>query len=122
MKICEIILNEDHYAAGDNLDLDALYNPEIAAARKNEDDRYKKYDSHGSTPVVKEIDYNQEDYDSDPQKGQRQSPGYRGREYSKARAGMPYNKHTQPSKHGFDRVIDPELGVTSSNEPTNHKI
>lgn len=116
MKIHEII-NEDYYAAGDDLSIDDAFNPELAQFNNKQRAAYKKQSPNG-TPVVKKITSDQERFTATPQDDQEiQSPGYRGREYSKKRTGQPYDKKVQPAKYGFDQVIDPELNLMSHQQP-----
>ena len=98
LELFEAYSNEAHGAAG--TEIDGKYNREAAsysdAERKRTKAAWKNAD--GGVPVVLEEpeDKDAKDFTTEPSKMNIQSPGYRGREEAKERAGIPnrkYDKH-----------------------------
>lgn len=84
-------------------DFDKHYNPEDAIYKQKSADYYQKYFKDwyefGKTPVMdKPPKSRQPKYTVKPGKTDKQSPGYRGLQYAKARAGLEYDKTVQPYK------------------------
>lgn len=82
---------------------DKFYNPEIAKYKEKNDLYYKEYFEewfkNESVPLfTKPVTQPQPEYTNKPKDGKLQSPGYRGLQYSKAAAGLPYDKNVQPYK------------------------
>jgi hypothetical protein len=105
MKISDI-LNENatcsvaRYYIEASIDNDAFYNPEDVKYKNRNKEYYKKYFkswfSEEKVPVFKKPTTKpQSEYTTKPKPGALQSPGYRGREYAKAAAGMPYDHEVQ---------------------------
>lgn len=81
-------------------DYDRFYNPEDV---KYKDKNQKYYDEHFTewfkediVPVfTKPIDKEEHKFTSQPKEGKLQSPGYRGKQYALAAAGLPYDHKVQ---------------------------
>ena len=88
-------------------EVDEQYNPEAVQISDMNKEYYKEFFhdwfTEGLAPVfTKPVTKPQPAYRPEPQPGQRQSPGYRGQQYAKCAAGMPYNHKVQN--------YDPNLG------------
>lgn len=85
-------------------DIDDQFNPENSEFRAEEDERYEEiaFKSKGETPVI--IDEPAEDlhWSNDPHDNpddEFQTPGYRGGESTKKRAGVPHKQYDRPGEH-----------------------
>jgi len=68
------------------------------------DKYFKEWFEDGKVPVFdKPITPAQPPYRHNPKKGDPQSPGYRGKQYALARAGLPYDHNV----HGFNSKMKP---------------
>ena len=81
-------------------DNDQFYNPEDVKYKNRNKEYYEKYFkswfSEEKVPVFrKPVVRPQAEYTTTPKPGMLQSPGYRGREYAKAAAGLPYDHNVQ---------------------------
>lgn len=106
MKLTELLLESPtdlvarFYKEAD-ADYDRYYNTDNADYKDKNQEFSKKqfkswYDS-GQTPVFSQpVETEQPAYNVTPASGKRQSPGYRGQQYAKARAGIPYDKTVEP--------------------------
>lgn len=81
-------------------DSDRFYNPEIAKYKEKTRAFYEEFfeewfkDEEVSVQL-KPLTKSQPPYTVKPKPGKSQSPGYRGLQYAKARAGMPYDHNVQ---------------------------
>lgn len=94
-------------------EMDEQFNSEAVLIADKNKEYYKEFFNswftEGITPVFKTPTTKpQPAYRPDPQDGQRQSPGYRGQQYAKRAAGMPYNHNVQ----GYDPTQAP-AGIDS---------
>ncbi|BDR25776.1 hypothetical protein RVBP17_1810 [Pseudomonas phage sp. 30-3] len=100
MKIKEIILeNKTHielYGAA-NTDIDAFYNPELYTNNQKQIKRYAVLGmtGDGPTPVFKTIPKNpaNKPFNNHPKNDDTQSPGFRGLQMAKERAGLPFEPY-----------------------------
>lgn len=110
MRISEILTHSvtdtvaRHYKEA-SASTDEYYNPESVDYMRKNREYYQKYfaDSAktGATPVFTgQVDKPLPKYNVVPKRGERQSPGYRGLQYTKARAGMDYDRNTQAPVRG----------------------
>lgn len=81
-------------------DSDRYYNPEIARykdkTRAYYDEFFEDWFKEGIAPVQTEpVTKPQPPFTVTPKQGKSQSPGYRGLQYAKARAGIPYDHNVQ---------------------------
>jgi hypothetical protein len=91
-------------------DAEARMNPENVKYKdtNNEyyDDHFKEWFDEGVVPVftkpAKSVD---PVYTSKPEQGKLQSPGYRGLQYAKAAAGLPYNHNVQRYEPNVARMV-----------------
>jgi len=76
-------------------EVDAQYNPENLIARDHEQIRYMNIakQSQGETPVFTKDKKQKEKFSNLPGEDDIQSPGYRGGESAKKRAGVPHRKY-----------------------------
>jgi hypothetical protein len=79
---------------------DKFYNPEdVKYKEKNNkyyEEHFKQWFSENVVPVfTKPTTPSQPEYTNKPKEGKLQSPGYRGLEYAKAKAGLPYDHKVQ---------------------------
>lgn len=79
---------------------EAQYNPENSKYKdlnkKYYDEYFKEWASNETVPVfTKPVNKAQPVYNTKPEQGKQQSPGYRGLQYSKAAAGLPYDRKVQ---------------------------
>lgn len=94
MKIYEI-LSESIYGYA-NTEHDRFFNPELVHFNDIQKERYAalERESNGDTPIITRIpkDRGVENYSNKPQTGAMESPGYRGLQKVKKRAGLPHDK------------------------------
>lgn len=94
MRLFELFDKKDPYYAAYDEDMDDSLNPASAEYRENEESANKKrYAKNGTNIVTKPEDDEMDSWTSEPKDDEWQSPGYRGREESKANAGMPHKKY-----------------------------
>lgn len=79
--------------------IDRQYNPESREISDKNLQYYRKYFEENTTPVfTKETNFHDPDatpWTNKPSEDERQSPGYRGQQYVRSRAGMPTAKDVQ---------------------------
>ncbi len=81
-------------------DFDKYYNKEDVEykdkTKEYYDEHFKQWFNEEITPVfTKPTDKVQPEYTNKPKQGKLQSPGYRGQQYAKARADIPYDHNVQ---------------------------
>jgi len=91
-------------------DLDRYYNPDDVKYKAENAEYYKKhfedwYKSESVPVLEKPVDKPQPEYTTKPKEGKLQSPGYRGLNYAKAAAGLPYDKKVQQYKTDPYRAV-----------------
>lgn len=89
---------------------DRYYNLEdVKYKEKNNkyyDEHFKEWFAEEIVPVfTKPVDKPQPKYTISPEQGKLQSPGYRGLQYAKAAAGLPYNHKVQSYQSDPSRAI-----------------
>lgn len=89
---------------------DNFYNPEDAKYKRDNKKYYDKYFkgwfNEEIVPVFKKPTTKpQPEFTNKPAPGKLQSPGYRGREYAKAAAGLPYDHKVQPYAPTLARTL-----------------
>ena len=109
MKLADLLLESStdvvarHYKEASS-NFDAYYNKECELYKQKSEDYYQKYFEQwykdGSIPVIAGDDNKDvKKYSTVPTETSQQSPGYRGLQYAKARAGQKYDKNVQPPPH-----------------------
>jgi len=94
MKLREIFGPKDPYYAMDDSELESELNPEAASYREDEEKSAKKhYAKRGTNIVTQDEDNGEEDWSTEPNEEDWQSPGFRGQQEAKERAGMPHKKY-----------------------------
>ena len=118
MKINEILnenLDLDDLGFGEyNTDHDRRLNPECVKFAYENESYYDEigYSSDG-TPVITVVEEDPEThkiFDTFPQEGELQSPGFRGREKAKERSGQP---HYEYQKYRDSYIPDPFRDINS---------
>jgi hypothetical protein len=123
MKIKDILLESPtdivarHYIEASQK-FDKFYNPEdVKYKEKNHkyyDEHFKQWFNEEIVPVfTKPTQRPQAEWTNTPKEGKIQSPGYRGREYALARAGLPYDKNVQRYQTNLGNVWAPSTMVAS---------
>jgi len=92
--------------------MDKFYNPEdVRYKEKNHeyyDKHFKKWFSEDVVPVfTKPTTKPQPEYTVQPKQGKLQSPGYRGKQYALARAGLPYDHKVQAYSPNLANIVAP---------------
>ena len=82
---------------------DQFFNPEDVKYKKNNkkyyDEHFKEWFKEDIVPVfTKPVTKPQPEYRTKPKEGAHQSPGYRGKQYALAAAGLPYDHKVQQYK------------------------
>lgn len=106
MRLYEI-LNEGvtdlvaHYYPDADPNEDNAMNPAVKTYHDENAKHYKRYFEDfyktGQAPIINDKgDEDAESWTAKPKKHEIQSPGYRGREYAKSRAGQEYDQEVQP--------------------------
>lgn len=96
-------------------ELDSRMNYDTNQRRREEHDRYKEIAtiSKGETPVIaSEPKVSKKDrYTNMPKEDESQTPGYRGGESVKKRAGVPHKKYNKSYNNGtdFNRQTHPDF-------------
>ena len=127
MRISEILTHSvtdtvaRHYKEA-SASTDAYYNPEAVDYMHKNREYYQKYFAGsaepGATPVfTDQVDKPGAKYTAVPKRGQRQSPGYRGLQYTRARAGLDYDRNTQAPDRGSSIALG---SSTQSGMPAVH--
>lgn len=106
MRIIEIFEAQDkHFSASS--ELDASLNPESASYKEEEEKN--SINSDDETPIyTDDVDNGEEDWTTQPSQNEVQSAGFRGREESKANAGIPHQKYQKhdPNFYYQENPID----------------
>lgn len=89
---------------------DRFYNPEAShykdLTRSYYENELKSWFEDGEVPVFsKPTTKPQPEYDVHPKAGKLQSPGYRGLQYARAAAGLPYNHDVQPYTVNPNKIL-----------------
>lgn len=127
MKLKDILLESPtdvvarFYKEASN-EYDRFYNPEDAKYKDKNREYYKKYFTewfkNEEVPVfTKPVTAAQSPFTTKPKSGKIQSPGYRGREYAKAAAGIPYDRNVQAYKPDPSKIVAQQTmdGARNSN-------
>lgn len=117
MKVKDIITEEAHFAV-DLKKFDSIYNPEIVQYHLGPEEKRTFQTFKGGVPVFKKATLAKPDeiFTTDPQPDEMQSPGYRGRESVKKRAGVEYDHKVQKRPSSFLPTQDPDF-----NKPQHNK-
>jgi len=100
---------------------DKFYNPEdVRYKEKNHkyyDEHFKEWFAEEIVPVfTKPTTKPQPEYTTQPQPGKLQSPGYRGKQYALAAAGLPYNHKVQQYRPNAGAMIaSPQMDAVRNN-------
>lgn len=101
-------------------DFDRFYNKEDVEYKEKTKGYYEKFfDSwfkEGIAPVfAKPTTPAQAEYTNKPGKGKLQSPGYRGQQYAKARADMPYDHNVQRYEPNAPAIMSTYMDAARNN-------
>ncbi len=99
---------------------DRFYNPEdVKYKEKNHkyyEEYFKEWFNEEAVPVfTKPTTKPQPEYTNKPKDGKLQSPGYRGKQYALARAGLPYDHKVQRYQPNLANTIAPSTMVADRN-------
>ncbi len=103
---------------------DKFYNPEDVKYKEQNhkyyDEHFKEWFSEEIVPVfTKPTTQPQPEYSVSPKQGKLQSPGYRGKQYALAAAGLPYDHKVQRYEPNIANMIAPSTMVGDRNNNGN---
>ena len=101
-------------------DFDKFYNREDVKYKEKTqeyyDEHFKEWFAEEIVPVfTKPIDKPQQPYTNKPKDGKLQSPGYRGQQYAKARADIPYDHRVQRHEPSAPAIMSTYMDAANNN-------